>query len=107
MKRKQQRQQTQLSEAKSKKISEEQLYEQILTLCVEAGPESYVRPEDIAMSLSDEWQGLLGRIRIAAKKLAQGGAVVILRKGKPADPDDFKGVYRLRIATAENRYVTE
>ena len=30
--------------------------------------------------------------------LAQQGRLVILRKGKPADPADFKGVYRLRIA---------
>ena len=99
MKRQQVKQVTQQSEAKSKKISEEQLYEHILNLCVAAGPESHVRPEDIAMSLTDDnWQGLLSRIRIAAKKLAEGGAVVILRKGKPADPEDFKGVYRLRIA---------
>ena len=25
---------------------------------------------------------------------------MILRKGEPADPDDFKGVYRLRITEA-------
>jgi hypothetical protein len=93
---------------KSKKISEEHLYAHILEMCRDAGPESHVRPEDVAMSLTDDnWQGLLKRIRIAAKKLAQGGAVVILRKGKPTDPEDFKGVYRLRIATADNRYMNE
>jgi Protein of unknown function (DUF3253) len=28
-------------------------------------------------------------------KLALDGRLVIYRKGKPADPNDFKGVYRL------------
>ncbi len=34
-------------------------------------------------------------VRRAAVALAEQGRVVILRKGKPADPRDFKGVYRL------------
>jgi hypothetical protein len=34
-------------------------------------------------------------IRRVAVALAEQGRVVILRKGKPVDPRDFKGVYRL------------
>jgi hypothetical protein len=30
-------------------------------------------------------------------RLAQQGQLVILRKGKPVDPADFKGVYRLGL----------
>jgi hypothetical protein len=34
-------------------------------------------------------------IRRIAVRLASEGRIVILRKGKPVDPADFKGVYRL------------
>jgi hypothetical protein len=36
-------------------------------------------------------------IRRAAVALAHAGRLVIYRKGKPADPDDFRGVYRLGL----------
>jgi hypothetical protein len=36
-------------------------------------------------------------IRRAAVSLAQAGRLVIYRKGKPADPNDFRGVYRLGL----------
>jgi hypothetical protein len=32
--------------------------------------------------------------------LAEAGQIEILRKGEVVAPDDFKGVYRLRIAVA-------
>ena len=34
---------------------------------------------------------------VPAKGLARQGKIVILRHGKPADPEAFKGVYRLRL----------
>jgi hypothetical protein len=37
---------------------------------------------------------ILSMIRIAVR-LAEEGKLVILRKGKIADPHDFRGVYRL------------
>ncbi len=36
-------------------------------------------------------------IRRVAVRLAQEGRVVIYRKGKPVDPDNFKGVYRIGL----------
>jgi len=44
-----------------------------------------------------DWHGLLMPIRRAAVALAQTGRIVIYRKGKPADPNDFRGVYRLGL----------
>jgi hypothetical protein len=32
--------------------------------------------------------------------LARDGRLVITRHGKPADPDDFKGVWRMRLPDA-------
>ena len=45
----------------------------------------------------DSWPDLLMPIRRAAIELALAGRLVIYRKGKPVDPADFKGVYRLGL----------
>lgn len=82
----------------ARKISDEQLYDQILSMCGAAGPTKSVTPAAIAQSLVDfDWQSLLKRIRHTAVKLALAGYVNIMRKGKPADPEDFKGVYKIRL----------
>jgi len=58
-----------------------------------------IDPQEAARELSgphpDQWGPLMQPIRRVAVALAEQGRVVILRKGKPADPRDFKGVYRL------------
>ena len=83
------------------RISDEAVVEAILQLCAAAGVDGQVRPEDIAMTLvSEDWQPMLKRIRLTARQLAEVDLVNILRKGKRADPDDFKGVYRLSINEA-------
>jgi hypothetical protein len=44
---------------------------------------------------------MLGHVRATAVGLARAGRLVILRHNKPADPDDFKGVWRMRLPIAE------
>ena len=39
--------------------------------------------------------------RRSAVKLSLEGRIVIYRKGKPVDPNDFKGVYRLGLPGQE------
>jgi len=74
----------------------------MLSLASASGPGGSVGPNDVARALGGEqWQALTTRVRRAAVTLAQEGRLVILRKGKPADPAAFKGVYRLRIAGSE------
>jgi len=34
-------------------------------------------------------------------RLADAGRIVIYRKGKPADPHDFRGVYRLGLPRSD------
>lgn len=81
------------------RVSDEAVIETIIQLCAAAGLEDAVKPEEVALELAPEnWQSLLKRVRLFARQLAQAGHVVILRKGQPVDPDDFKGVIRLRIA---------
>lgn len=50
-----------------------------------------------AITAESDWRNLLMPIRRAAVALAQSGRLVIYRKGKPADPLDFRGVYRVGL----------
>ena len=74
------------------------LEDSILDALMHAGARTLSAPE-IAHAISPEgdWHGLLVPIRRAAVALAQDGRLVIYRKGKPADPSDFRGVYRLGL----------
>ena len=71
----------------------------LLRLVAERGAGKTVDPAEAARELGgphpDQWGPLMQPIRRAAVTLAEHGRLVILRKGKQADPRDFKGVYRL------------
>ncbi len=55
-------------------------------------------PPEIAQTIGGaDWHQLLVPIRRAAVTLAQAGRLIIYRKGKPVDPGDFRGVYRLGL----------
>lgn len=47
------------------------------------------------------WHTCLGAVRRTAVALAKHGRLVIYRKGKPVDPDDFRGVYRLGLPASD------
>lgn len=79
----------------------------ILDLLAKAPAGKSVAPEDVARAVEPErWQRVLGHVRAVARGMARQGRVVILRHNKPADPDDFKGVYRLRLPTASDHVET-
>jgi hypothetical protein len=60
-------------------------------------PGKSVSPEQVARALDAEgWRRLLPQVRSTAVGLARQGRLVITRHGKPADPDTFKGVWRMR-----------
>ena len=71
----------------------------LLRLVAERGPGKTVDPAEAARALGgahpNQWGPLMQPIRRVAVALAEAGRVIILRKGKPVDPRDFKGVYRL------------
>ena len=59
-----------------------------------------IDPAAVAKALDPEgWRRMLPQVRSTAVGLARIGKLVITRHGKPADPDSFKGVYRLRLPT--------
>ena len=81
------------------RASEEAIAETMLRLVAERGAGKTICPSEVARALGgphpDGWGPLMQPIRRVAVALAEQGRIVILRKGKPADPRDFKGVYRL------------
>src|SRR5215470_14934827 len=56
-------------------------------------------PTELAQALSPDanWHHLLPVVRKAAVDLALAGRLIIYRKGKPVDPTDFKGVWRMGL----------
>ena len=71
------------------------------------GTRRSVAPRDVAQLLATRlagdgepavpWQKLLPQVRRAALALARQGRIVLLRKGRPADPETVRGVFRLAL----------
>ncbi|WP_372426287.1 DUF3253 domain-containing protein [Salinarimonas chemoclinalis] len=79
----------------------------LLDLVARRGPGKTICPSEVARALGgphpDGWGPLMQPVRRAAVALAKEGRVAILRKGRPVDPDDFKGVYRIGPTTGSDR----
>ncbi|MGP9818809.1 DUF3253 domain-containing protein [Salinarimonas sp. NSM] len=73
----------------------------LLDLVAQRGPGKTICPSEVARALGgphpEGWGPLMQPVRRAAVALAKEGRVAILRKGRPVDPDDFKGVYRIGL----------
>lgn len=73
----------------------------ILQLARARGPGKSICPSEAAKAVGQgrgvDWHGLMQPARRAAVRLALEGRAVILRKGKPVDPTDFRGVYRITV----------
>ncbi len=74
------------------------LRESVLDALTNSGEKTLSAQEIARLVVSDDsWPELLVPIRRAAIELALAGRLVIYRKGKPVDPTDFRGVYRLGL----------
>ena len=75
--------------------------ETLFTLLAACDSGKSVSPEAVARAADPEgWRRLLPQVRAVCIGLARQGKLVILRHGKPADPETLKGVYRLRLPDA-------
>ncbi|GLS45723.1 DUF3253 domain-containing protein [Methylobacterium brachythecii] len=79
----------------------------MLDLVAARGPGKTCCPSEVARALGgphpDGWGPLMQPVRRVAVRLTKEGRIAILRKGKPVtDPDDFRGIYRLGPAAAED-----
>ena len=79
----------------------------IIELLQARGSERTIGPMDVARALGgdhpDGWGPLMPQVRRAAVRLMKQGRLVILRKGRPVDPDDFRGVYRLALVDGDGK----
>lgn len=74
------------------------LREAILGLVEKRGDGKSICPSEAARVVApQDWRGLMRLVRAEAVALAMAGKVAILRKGKPVDPADFRGVYRIGL----------
>jgi len=70
----------------------------ILSQLAAVAPGKSIDPMSVAKAVQPErWQRLLGHVRTDAIELAREGQIVILRHNKPVNPEQFRGVYRLRL----------
>jgi hypothetical protein len=80
----------------------------ILDLCRQAGTAKTICPTVAAHAAAKlgggddlAWRGLVSNVRRAAIALALQGRLIIYRKGRPVDPADFCGVYRLGLPRSD------
>ncbi|MBS7540869.1 DUF3253 domain-containing protein [Ancylobacter lacus] len=76
--------------------------EQAILALIAADPKGRpISPAEAAVRVAteaqtrDRWQRFLPRVRRAAVRMAIEGRIAIYRKGRPVDPGEFRGVYRL------------
>ena len=80
----------------------------IVELCARTPAGRTICPTDAARAFAESrgegeqgWRSHLSEVRRAAVRLALEGRLVITRKGKIVDPNDFRGVYRLGAPSCE------
>lgn len=82
-------------------IAPERIEAAILDLTTARGRGKTICPSEAARALAGDrpeaWSRLMTQVRNVAVRMMKDGRIVITRKGRPVDPDDFKGVYRIAI----------
>jgi hypothetical protein len=82
-------------------VSDTELARIMLALLTQRGPGKTIDPAEVARAVAgpspDAWGRMMQAVRRVAVQLAEERRLIIYRKGRPADPADFKGVYRLGL----------
>ena len=83
----------------------DELEAKILELVAVRGAGKTICPSEAARAVGGDhpegWGPLMQPVRKIAVRLMKQGRIVITRKGRPVDPDDFRGVYRLSLPKGE------
>lgn len=79
--------------------SPEEIETVVLRLVAERGAGKTICPSEAARAIAGSdpkaWGRLMGPVRAVAVRLMKDGRIVLRRKGRVVDPDDFRGVYRI------------
>ncbi len=83
-------------------MSQDSIETVILALVEQRGPGKSICPSEAARAVwPEDWQKRMREVRAVAVGMARKGEISILRKGKPVDPEDFRGVYRLSLPVGD------
>lgn len=90
---------------RGRKPIDEEIERAILALCRQRGAPKTICPSEAAKAVGrsggssddDGWREWMEPVRMAARRLAHGGAIEITQRGKRVDPDAAKGAIRLRL----------
>lgn len=95
------------TEIESAQPPQDPVVEAIMGMLALLGPGEELKPETVARALQaararkndkqDAWRRFLNPVRQQAIHLARTGRIEIMRKGEVADPEDFKGLWRMRL----------
>ena len=88
----------------SDSTSDQAIEATLLRLVDARGAGKSICPSEAARALAPDWQTLMGAVRRVAVRLALAGRIEILRKGKPVDPVDVRGVIRLRTTLGSDQH---
>lgn len=87
------------------RIDEAEIARVMRELVAARGAGKTICPSEVARAVAgpDEklWSRLMQPVRREAVRAAKAGEVTIMRKGKPVDPEDFRGVYRIGPGSAD------
>ena len=65
-----------------------------------------ISPNDVAKAIdATNWRRELPKVRAVIIGQARQGRIDVLRKGKPIEPEGFKGIYRIRLPQNETQSV--
>ena len=91
------------------KVPDLLLEETIARLVSGQGSDASICPSEVAREIAEprgfDWRELLFPIREAAVRMARDGRIAIMRNGALADPDTFRGIYRLAPGRPRPRIV--
>lgn len=89
--------------AAEKKVHANPVRDAILSGVEACGVGKTICPTDAARAVSAaNWRKVLPDVKAEAVRLAKAGQIMIYRKGKPVDPNNFKGVIRLGLPQAQS-----
>ena len=102
---------TETNEKNAAERADDPVAEMILTVLNGLGADRSASPMDIARAFAESrarpkdppevWRRYMTAVKQQMKYLARDGRIEIIRKGEKVDPDDFKGVVRLRLPQPE------
>jgi hypothetical protein len=90
-----------VTEVDPHRVKAGQIRDVLLLMAAEAIDGKPIAPDAVARAIAGRnekvWRRLMKPVKDEAIRLAKEEKVILLRKGKPIDPDRVRGLYRIRL----------